>query len=359
MPTPRVSVVVPCYDLGRYLDEAVASVLAQTFQDFEVLVVDDGSTDAATRELLDGYRRPRTRVLRTPNAGLPAAKNAGIRHTGGEYLCMLDADDRLEPAFLEKSIAALDADAELAFVSHWLRTFGDEVGEWQPDRCDFPTLLDRNTVNGAALVRRGAVAAVGGFDESLRDGCEDWDLWIGLVERGLRGAILPEVLYAYRRRPGSMSRTMLTGAGHPELYRRLAEKHAEAFRGHLPALLRRRDADLCRLEAELHDLELEHERWLGPELVRHREHAERLREKDTRSRAAQRMAELERELGAAHAEIAAAQGEIAAARGEVAAAHGEIAATRDEVAALRDSASWRITAPLRRVYDAWLRARGR
>src|SRR5262245_17371782 len=293
VPPSRVSVVVTCYDLGRYLDEAVASVLAQTFQDFEVLVVDDGSTDAETTALLSGYRRPRTRVLRTPNAGLPAAKNAGIRETSGEYLCSLDADDRLEPTFLEKSVAALDADPGLAFVSHWLRTFGDETGEWRPSSCDLPALLDVNSVNGAALVRRSAVLSVRGFDESLRDGCEDWDLWIGLVERGLRGAILPEVLYAYRRRPGSLSRTMLAGRGHPHLYRRLVEKHAESFRRHLPALLNRRDLDLSRLEAHLHDLELEHERWLGPELARHREHAARLREKLERALLPVRLRELE------------------------------------------------------------------
>src|SRR5262245_62911105 len=203
---------------------------------------------------------------------------------------MLDADDRLEPTLLEKSVAALEEDPSLAFVSHWLRAFGDETGDWTPTRCDLTTLLDLNTVNGAALVRRSAVDAVGGFDESLRDGCEDWDLWIALVERGFRGTILPEVLYAYRRRPGSLSRAMLAGAGHPELYRRLAEKHAEAFREQLPSLLGRRDSDLCRLEAHLHDLELEHERWPGPELARHREHAARLREELERSRLPARLA---------------------------------------------------------------------
>ena len=345
MPPPRVSVVVTCYDLGRYLDEAVASVLAQTFEDFEVLVVDDGSTDPATTQLLADYRRPRTRVLRTPNSGLPAAKNTGIRHTSGEYLCCLDADDALEPAFLERSVAALDADPELAFASHWLRTFGDETGEWRPTRCDFPALLDANTVNGAALVRRSAVAAVGGFDESLRDGCEDWDLWIALVERGFRGTILPELLYAYRRRPDSLSRTMLSGTGHPELYRRIVEKHEAAFREHLPALLRRRDSDLCRLEAHLHDLELEYERWLGPELARHREHAARLSEKLARSRLPTRLAGVEAEL--------------AATRDELAGTRRGLEAARTEVALLRASASWRVTAPLRRVFDAWLRARGR
>ena len=199
----KVSVIIPCYNLGRYLDEAVESVLAQTFEDFEILVVDDGSTENETRRL-------------------PAAKNLGLAHTTGPYVCMLDADDRLDPCLLEKSVAALDGDSSIAFVSHWLRTFGDEVWEWTPTRCDAPALLDVNTVNGAALVRRSALDAVGGFDESMRDGCEDWDVWISLVERGFKGAILPEVLFHYRRRPESMSRVTMRGEGHPRLYRRLA-----------------------------------------------------------------------------------------------------------------------------------------
>src|SRR6185436_1875524 len=116
--------------------------------------------------------------LRSDNHGLPAAKNLGIAQTTGPYVCTLDADDKLDPTFLDKSVRALDADPSVAFVSHWLRTFGDETQEWTPTRCDFPALLDVNTVNGAALVRRQALEAVGGFDESMRDGCEDWDFWI-------------------------------------------------------------------------------------------------------------------------------------------------------------------------------------
>src|SRR2546430_12047221 len=205
----KVSVIIPCYNLGRYLDEAVESVLAQTFEDFEILVVDDGSTEDETRRLLASYDKPRTRIVHSENRGLPAAKNLGLAHTTGPYVCMLDADDRLDPCLLEKSVAALDGDSSIAFVSHWLRTFGDEVWEWTPASCDAPALLDVNTVNGAALVRRSALEAVGGFDESMRDGCENWGLWNGLIERGFKGAILPEVLFHYRRRAHSMSRPMM------------------------------------------------------------------------------------------------------------------------------------------------------
>jgi glycosyltransferase involved in cell wall biosynthesis len=279
---PRVSVVIPCYNLGRFLDEAVDSVLAQTFQDFEIVVVDDGSTDEGTKRLLADYRKPRTRVVQSPNRGLPAAKNLGLAETTGPYVCMLDADDRLDPQLLAKSVAALDGDPSVAFVSHWLRTFGDETWDWTPARCDFPALLDTNTVNGAALVRRTALEAVGGFDESMREGCEDWDLWIALVERGLKGAILPEILFHYRRRPDSMSRLMMQGDGHPRLYRRLAEKHARAYATHISPLVTRREEDLTNLRRHIHDLALQHYRWLGPELTKWRSDVEVLERKTTR-----------------------------------------------------------------------------
>ena len=282
MESAKVSVIVPCYNLGEYLDEAVDSVLAQTFQDFEIVVVDDGSTDSGTRRLLASYARPRTRIVRSENRGLPAAKNLGLLHTQGPYVCMLDADDRLEPTLLEKSVAALEADPSIAFVSHWLRTFGDEAWEWTPASCDAPAVLDVNTVNGAALVRRSALEAVGGFDESMRDGCEDWDIWLSLVEHGFRGAILAEVLFHYRRRAESMSRVMMRGDGHARLYRRLVEKHVRVYRDHIAALIGRREDDIAGLRRHIHDLELERYQWLDPELAKWRSDVEVLERKAVR-----------------------------------------------------------------------------
>jgi len=188
--TPSVSVIIPCYNLGEYLDAAVDSVLSQTFQDFEILIVDDGSTDPATQALLADYRRPGTRVMRTAHGGVSAARNLAIANTTGPYLCALDADDRLEPTYFAKAVPVLDADPTVTFVSCWLRTFGDESWEWKPERCDLPAILWEDTVLTAALVRRDAVAAVGGYDTQMPlQGAEDWDLWLTLVERGYRGVV--------------------------------------------------------------------------------------------------------------------------------------------------------------------------
>jgi GT2 family glycosyltransferase len=284
---PKVSLILTCYNLGQYLDAAVDSVLAQTCQDFEIVIIDDGSTDPETVALLRSYDRPRTRVVRIENRGLSGARNEGIRQTSGAYVCTLDADDLLEHTHFEKSAAVLDGDSSIAFVSHWLRTFGDEERDWTPTSAEFPALLDMNTINGAALVRRDALLAVGGYDESMRHGCEDWDLWISMVERGLRGVILPEVLFFYRRRADSMSRVMMKGETHVALYRYLIEKHRPSFTAHLPALLLRRELDRATVLRESHDLELDWTTVLGPETERLRDGLRVARRKLERLRAQQ------------------------------------------------------------------------
>jgi glycosyltransferase involved in cell wall biosynthesis len=332
---PRVTIVIPCHNLGAYLDEAVQSALDQTFPDFDIVVVDDGSTDEATRRLLADYRRPRTRVIRQAHRGLPAARNRALAETEATYICALDADDRLAPTYLERSVAVLDADPSLAFASHWVRTFGDEVTEWRPERCDLAAVLDMNTINGAALVRREALLAVGGWDESMREGCEDWDLWLRLLERGYRGTIIPEVLFYYRRRPGSMSRVMMATDVQLGVFGHILAKHRESYRRHLGELVERRERDIARLAREIYDLDLDHAGWLLPEIARAEEEREALEAKARRV-AAERAREAELERLAAR-----------------------VAALEHEVADLRRSWSWRVTAPLRAVYGWWLAHRGR
>jgi GT2 family glycosyltransferase len=302
---PRISVIIPCYNLGEYLDEAVDSVRAQSFDDWEIIIVNDGSTDPATNRLLADYQRPRTRVLSTDNRGLPAARNLAIAHAAGAYLCALDADDKLEPQYLERAVARLEADPTLGFVSSWLETFGEERWVWKQDRCDLAALLAECTVCTAAVVRTSAVEAVGGYDETMTLGYEDWDLWISLVERGIRGVIIPEVLFRYRRRAGSMSSLCSEGPVHLGLIEYLVRKHRTSYQTHLPEVLLLKEAALQRV------------------VVTARE----------RDRAAQ--------------EHALAQGR------EMSALRTGLTDAERTVTRLMTSRSWRLTAPLRSASD-WL-----
>lgn len=335
-----ISVVIPCFNHGRYLEEAVESVFAQTVQDFEIVIVNDGSTDPETNVLLAAWNRPGTRVITIENRGLPGARNAGIRETTRPFLCALDADDVLEPTWFERALEVLEAEPDVAFVSHWLKTFGDEEWEWTPERCDLVSLLDQNTINGAALVRREAIESVGLFDETMRDGCEDWDLWIRMVERGYRGVIIPEFLFRYRRRSDSMSRAMNRPAVQLELLRRLIGKHPESYRTHLLDLMQRRATNLCDLRGEMWDLEREYREWWAPELERRRAEVETLRQKVRNLREAEAR---DVELRKVSADL---EGHRLALEN-----------ARAEIRNLHESWSWRLTSPLRAIVR-WMRPGG-
>ncbi|MBK8822568.1 MAG: glycosyltransferase family 2 protein [Anaerolineales bacterium] len=134
---PFVSVIIPCYNHGQYLRDAVQSVLDQTWQNFEIIVVNDGSNADETVEILKDFHMPKTRVLHlSANKGLPAARNAGIQQAKGKYICCLDADDKLQPTYLEKTIVAMEVNAGLSFVGAWTQVFGNESRVWYTPQFD-------------------------------------------------------------------------------------------------------------------------------------------------------------------------------------------------------------------------------
>jgi len=265
--------------------------------------------------------------VKTANHGLPAARNHAARHAAGALFCALDADDKLAPTWFERAVKVLDEQPGLSFVSHWLETFGDEHWTWKPERCDLPALLARNTVNGAAVVRREAFEAVGGYDESMRDGCEDWDFWLRLVERGFEGAIVPEVLFYYRRRSDSMSREMLDDTSYRRPLTTLVAKHEQAYRAHLPAILATKEAEAQHLIREIATVERDRVLSLEPALRRAREELAAVARKAERI-GRERMREEEHERLA-----------------------WKVTELEREVADLRRSWSWRVTSPLRSLYS--------
>ena len=224
--SPLVSVVVPCYNYGKYLIEAVDSALAQTWRDLEVIVVDDGSDDADTIRILGELRTPRTRVIRQRNLKLPRARNAGIGAARGKYICCLDSDDRLEPTYVEKCLARIVIEG-FDICGSWQRNFGTEDAVHRPANFSFMSLLESNRMINCAMFPRRLWEAVGGFDETMVDGDEgyaDWEFWIRLASRGARATVIPEPLFLYRKHGPSMIDT--TMEKHDAIVARIREKHS-------------------------------------------------------------------------------------------------------------------------------------
>jgi glycosyltransferase involved in cell wall biosynthesis len=186
---PRVSAIVPVFNAERTIGEAIDSILAQSFQDFEIVAVDDGSGDASLRSLEPW--RDRIKLLRQPNRGPSAARNHGVRESSGELLAFLDADDRWRPAMLEKMVAALDAHpaAALAYCDvAVIDSEGRALMTALAGEQGAPTVADMleklwPIMPSAVVMRRAALEAAGGWPEALTS-FEDVYLWLLMREHG-------------------------------------------------------------------------------------------------------------------------------------------------------------------------------
>jgi len=230
---PAVSVVVPCFNGGRFIDQLLASLARQTFRDFEIIIVDDGSTELATRQKLSALD-PAIRVIRQENSGPSAARNAGIGEARADIVFMLDCDDTIEPTFLAETVPAVrDAPPDVGMVFTHLRLVGAESG-MVPRYFNRFDLLFTNTLSSGLVLRKPSWLAVGGYDETMRDGYEDWDFSLRLVRAGYRGIEIPKPLYIYHigndEISPSRSSRLHAKRMYGELWRSIRRKHAASYR---------------------------------------------------------------------------------------------------------------------------------
>jgi glycosyltransferase involved in cell wall biosynthesis len=221
-----ITVVITCFNYGRFLGEAVSSALAQVGGPPRVIVVDDASTEPETLAALE--RLPdEVQLIRQPNGGPAAARNAGLRAAGTELMLLLDADDKLPPDALAVMREALDGDPSLGFAYGTARFFGDWEGELRFPPYDPYKLLYRHIIGLTALMRRELVEAVGGFDPAFT-AYEDWEFWVNALHRGFQGRHVGEPTLLYRRH--STTTVHFTGrGGYHHWYRRLRRKHAALY----------------------------------------------------------------------------------------------------------------------------------
>ncbi len=222
----RVSIIIPCFNGGATVGRTVSSALSQTWENIEIIVVDDGSTDPATIGVLDSLQG--VRLLRQPNAGLPAARNAGFAAASGRWVLPLDADDWLEPDAVASLIGALEADPGASFAYCYLQMEGEARGIL-PKSYNFFEQLFFNQMPYCLLMPRALWEVVGGYDASMRKGYEDWEFNIRLGAHGFFGTVLPRPLFHYQVSSGGML-IALSNRAHGQLWGMIQRKHAALYR---------------------------------------------------------------------------------------------------------------------------------
>jgi glycosyltransferase involved in cell wall biosynthesis len=254
------SIIITCYNLGAYLQEALDSALAQTHPDFEVLLIDDGSTDPETIKVLDQLAaHPRLRVFRTENQGVARARNYGVVQSSGLYFLPLDADDRILPDYLTRAISVLEETPEAGFVGCHYRIFGDRTGECRPTIYQLPDLLVENVIPIASVVRRSCWDEVGGYSPDV--GFEDWDLWLGILGRGHRGVVIPEILFEYRIRPQSRQSLNTEPNAYQQTLEMIYGRHRDLYATHLHGVLALKDRQIAYMRGHTVWLEDQVKRW--------------------------------------------------------------------------------------------------
>lgn len=225
---PAVSVVVPCFNGGRFLDALMASLDCQTLRGFETIIVDDGSTDEATLRKFAALEG-RARIVHQDNRGLSAARNAGIAAARSEFIAVLDCDDTFEPPFLEEALGLMrSAPPDVAMVVSHLRLTGAAHGVVERYFNAFD-LLFTNTMHSGVMLRKACWQAVGGYDETMRQGYEDWEFYLRLSQAGYRGIEIPKVYYNYALVSGGMLISRSSQV-HAALWRKMRAKHAALYR---------------------------------------------------------------------------------------------------------------------------------
>ncbi len=199
-----ISVIVPCYNVGPYLNETLESVFNQTYHNWECIIVNDGSPDN-TRDVGREWETKDKRFiyLELENGGVERARNRGIERSKGEYILPLDGDDRLSPTFLEKTLQVFREDPQAMLVYTSVELFGDQQGIWQLNDFSLQQLAVGNMIVCTALFRKKEWLRVGGYDEQMKYHWEDWELWINILKDGGKVVKLNEVLFYYRIRSAS------------------------------------------------------------------------------------------------------------------------------------------------------------
>lgn len=253
---PTISVIIPCYNQAQYIECALQSVLSQSYDDWECIIVNDGSPDH-TGEIAKHWiaKDPRFKYLEKNNGGLSSARNAGIEIALGEYILPLDADDYISDNYLLDCIKVIEKNKDIKIVYGKAIKFGVEQTEWKLPDYSFLNLLEYNMIYCSAIYRKSDWKNIGGYDTELKSGFEDWEFWISLLKEGGRVERVLTCTFFYRVKEESMIKSL---ASNTEEKKRISEyifnKHRTCYtnKSYYDLYLLNKNLTLKLLQLEVH-----------------------------------------------------------------------------------------------------------
>ena len=231
MNNKKISIIIPCYNQGKYIEDTVESVLNQTYKNIEIIVINDNSTDNSLdyiNKIIKNNDKIKFINLEQ-NGGVSHARNVAIENSTGEYILPLDADDKIDATYIEKAERILSANSNIGIVYPRVEYFGAKNGEMETDNFNNESFLFQNCIISSALFMRKDWELAGKYDEKLNV-LEDHDLWLSFIVLGLQPYKIDEVLYFYRKHDRS---TIDKAIDNILLYKKqLLEKHIKLFSNH-------------------------------------------------------------------------------------------------------------------------------
>jgi glycosyltransferase involved in cell wall biosynthesis len=233
---PLISIIIPCYNDGAYLPETISKLKEQSYTNFEIIVVNDGSTDQATLDVLHELSGNEVTVLHKENGRMSSARNHGVKHARGSIIAALDADDYFDPSFFDKALKILDSKPEVAVVTSHIQLFGDFKQVARPRGGNAYNFLFSSECPACAIVRKSCWDEVGGYDENMRMGYEDWEFYIRITKQGWLVDVIQEKLLFYRQTAGSTHKND-TIPHRQELINYIIDKHHDWYLENLKKLI--------------------------------------------------------------------------------------------------------------------------
>lgn len=227
-----VSVIIPCYNDGKYLHEAISSVLASTYDEYEIIVVDDGSTDSETIKVLKNIHIDKVKVITCgTNQGLSHARNYGISQALGKYILPLDADDKIASTYISKAVKVLEKNENIGIVYCEAELFGLKKGKWDLPEFKPAQMLVGNQIFSTAMFRKRDWQQTGGYCEDWKHGYEDYDFWLSILELGREVVRIPETLFFYRQKETSMITELINDKKRTQdITENIVKRHPKIYR---------------------------------------------------------------------------------------------------------------------------------